>query len=464
LAVWLGLTRVGCVVALLNTSQTGSVLAHSLQIADVQAVVLTDDLASHLGDDERPRFALKDLVSGNDASDVPIDRVFPQPDDLALLIYTSGTTGLPKATQVTHRRIVEWSYWFAGMIDAKPDDRLYNCLPMYHSVGGIVAVGSMLVAGGSVVVRERFSASRFWEDVVQTECTIFQYIGELCRYLLQCPERAAERSHRLRLAVGNGLAGTIWPPFQARFNVPQILEFYAATEGGLSLYNVEGKPGSIGRVPPFLAGPRIVRCDTATGAIARGEDGYCIACGADEIGEAISPLSRERVFDGYTDRAASEKKLLRDVFVPGDVWYRTGDLMRRDKQGYFFFVDRLGDTFRWKGENVSTTEVEASLRQCTGIQDAVVYGVTVHGQEGRAGMAALIRSSDFQFDVFFQEIGEKLPEYARPMFVRLCDAFDITGTFKLNKVALQREGYTESSDPVWIYQRQSGYTLLSNAV
>jgi fatty-acyl-CoA synthase len=382
-----------------------------------------------------------------------------------LLIYTSGTTGLPKAANVTHRRIVEWSFWFAGMMDAQPGDRLYNCLPMYHSIGGIVAIGAMLVKGGSVFIRARFSVGRFWDDVVDAECTIFQYIGELCRYLVRGPAYPKERHHRLRLACGNGLSGDIWEVFQGRFGIPRVLEYYAATEGIVSLYNAEGKPraigpGAIGRIPSFLAhrfSVRLIRSDPETGDPIRDAAGYCIACGPDEPGEAIARFFDEPAqrFDGYTDPIATAGKMLRNVFAEGDRWYRTGDLLRKDAAGYYYFVDRIGDTFRWRGENVSTTQVAEILRSCPGVTDAAVYGVTVPGNEGRAGMAAITTDDRFNFPDLRDHLAMHLPAYAQPLFVRLCETFDVTGTFKLTKGNLVREGYADASGPVWFNDRQT---------
>ena len=298
-------------------------------------------------------------------------------NDRALLIYTSGTTGLPKAASISHRRILNWGGWFAGLTGASPDDRLYDCLPVYHSVGGVVAPCSMLFAGASVVLAEKFSATNFWQDVARFDCTLFQYIGELCRYLLKAPASEFERQHRLRLACGNGLRGDIWEEFQARFAIPQILEFYAATEGNFSLYNVEGKVGAIGRIPPLLAHrfpAAIVKVDPDSGSPVRGDDGLCVVCARDEAGEAIGRIGIADEgggrFEGYTDKAETEKKILRDVLAKGDAWFRTGDLMRLDAQGFFHFVDRVGDTFRWKGENVATSEVNDAIRQCQGVRDA----------------------------------------------------------------------------------------------
>jgi fatty-acyl-CoA synthase len=259
-------------------------------------------------------------------------------------------------------------------MDIGPDDRMYDCLPMYHSVGGVVATGALLVRGGSVVVREKFSVSQFWDDIADWNCTLFQYIGELCRYLVNAPAHPRERAHRLRLACGNGLRADTWEKFQSRFAIPKILEFYAATEGNVSLYNVEGKIGAIGRVPPFLSHRfplTLVKFDVVSGEPTRDAQGRAIRCATDEVGEAIGRIGHGSAdaggeFEGYTGAADTERKILRDVFEAGDAWFRTGDLMRRDERGFYFFVDRVGDTFRWKGENVATSEVAAALMEFTG--------------------------------------------------------------------------------------------------
>ena len=459
IAIWLGLTQAGCVVALLNTHLAAEALTHCIRNAAARHVIVAASLAerardcrTQLGPDikwwegDLPRSA-EDSVKR------------PSPDGRALLIYTSGTTGLPKAANVSHARVLDWSGWFAGMMDATADDRLYDCLPLYHSTGGVVAVGAMLVAGGSVVLRERFSASRFWADVAATGCTVFQYIGELCRYLLQSAPQPAETEHRLRLCCGNGLNGAVWLDFQQRFHIPRILEFYAATEGSVSLYNCEGKPGAIGRVPPFLAHRfplALVRCDPITGEPLRDPAGRCLACAPDEPGEAVALLGdgAARQFEGYTDPDASARKLLLDAFAPGDRWFRTGDLMRKDAAGFYFFVDRLGDTFRWKGENVSTTEVAAVVQACPGVADAVVYGVAVPGAEGKAGMAAVVVEADFSLPTLRGHLERGLPSYARPVFIRFCRSLDTTGTFKLNKTGLAREGL--DGDTVWFDDKSLG--------
>jgi fatty-acyl-CoA synthase len=330
---------------------------------------------------------------------------------------------------------------------------------MYHSIGGVVAPGATLVNGGSVVLRQRFSASHFWDDVVESNCTLFQYIGELCRYLIHSPPHPREAEHRLRLCCGNGLRPDVWDEFKRRFRIPWILEFYAATESNFSLYNCEGKLGAIGRIPPFLAHRlpvELVKFDAKTREAIRNEQGFCIRCYANEVGEAIGKIlddhsSAGSRFEGYTDKEASSRKILRSVFVNGDAWFRTGDLMRRDDKGYFYFVDRVGDTFRWKGENVSTTEVADTISAFFGVIESVVYGVTIPGMEGRAGMAAIVVSHDFDLIAFRQHLAERLPEYARPLFLRILSELETTATFKPKKQGLSREGYDPTATVHTIY-------------
>lgn len=477
LAVWLGIGAVGGITALINTELRSGALAYSLGIAApkhiIVAAALAEPLISALPDAEhRPQLWIHgaaDLdwprvdtligpLSGSPLD--PAERIV-RLGDPALYIYTSGTTGMPKAAIVSHRRILAWSLWFAGLLDVSPADRMYDCLPMHHSVGGVVAIGATLARGGSVVIRERFSAREFWDDIVDCGCTLFQYIGELARYLVNAPPHPLERRHRLRLAVGNGLKRDVWEAFQARFGVPQILEFYAATEGNVSLYNCEGRPGAVGRIPPFLAHRfplALVRFDVETGLPQRGPDGFCIRCAPDEVGEAIGRIGADSPFEGYTNAEDSERKILRDVFAPGDAWFRTGDLMRRDASGFFSFVDRIGDTFRWKGENVSTTEVAECIAACPGVVEANVYGVAVPGMEGRAGMAALVTNGPLDLARLHRHLVENLPAYARPRFLRLRPALATTATFKPTKHDLVREGFDPAviAEPLYVDDATSG--------
>ncbi len=489
MAAWLGITRVGGVVALINTNLTERALAHCIDIVAPRHVIVAAELLEAFAG-AQPHLAARPGVwtHGADAADGRrIDRDLARYadgpltdaeqrvitiDDKALYIYTSGTTGLPKAANVSHARVLTWSCWFAGMMGTTADDRMYDCLPMYHSVGGVVATGALLVSGGSVVIREKFSARQFWDDVARFDCTLVQYIGELARYLVNAPPHPLEATHRLRLACGNGLRADVWETFRQRFAIPRILEFYAATEGNLSLYNADGKVGAIGKVPSFLAHrfpAAIIRLDAERGEPVRDARGLCVRCAADEPGEAIGRIERENPgarFDGYTDAQASEKKILRDVFKPGDAWFRTGDLMRKDAQGYFYFVDRIGDTFRWKGENVSTTEVAAAVARCPGVLDATVYGVAVPGTDGRAGMAALVIGDGFDIATLYRHL-ECVPDYARPVFLRLRTELETTATFKHQKGELMREGYDPAVTNDLIYlndTRRQTYVRMDQAL
>jgi fatty-acyl-CoA synthase len=464
-AIWLGLNRVGVVVALLNTNLASGSLAHCIAIANPCHIIVANEYRTVCESAlAQSGIAAKMFVHGAGNHNFPLQSELARQSgaplaeyecrdiklsDHALYIYTSGTTGLPKAAILTHRRIMNWCLWFSGLMDAGTDDRMFNCLPLYHSVGGVVAVWAVLLGGGSVVIRERFSAKSFWNEIVRFDCTLFQYIGELCRYLVNTPPCAEERKHRLRLCVGNGLRPDVWKRFEQRFLIPRILEFYAATEGNFSLYNVEGEPGAIGRVPSFIAHRfkmAIVKYDFECGEPQRDVDGRCIRCEPNEAGEAIAKIESNAEdgsanFEGYLNRAETQKKILCDVFARGDAWMRAGDLMRKDRRGFYYFVDRVGETFRWKGENVATTEVAQAISSCPGVIEASVYGVEVKGYDGRAGMAALAVNEKFDLAAFRRHVDARLPDYARPVFLRIVQSLEVTETFKPKKHALAAQGF-----------------------
>jgi fatty-acyl-CoA synthase len=491
-AIWLGLTRIGVVVALVNSQLGGDALVHSIKVANPKMVIVGAELAPRVAavrgklpqgmacfvhgaarEDFAPLAALLAALPGEALP--PAECAPPQIDAMALYIYTSGTTGLSKAAKVSHYRLMQWSHWFAGMLDTTAQDRMYNCLPLYHSVGGVVATFAPLVNGAAVVIRPRFSASEFWHDLRAERCTLFQYIGELCRYLVNSPHQEIETEHNLRMACGNGLRPEVWSVFQERFRIPRILEYYASTEGNFSLYNCEGQVGAIGRIPPFLSGKlpvALLRFDVDAGEPARNAEGRCERCEPNEVGEAVGLIPSDTAqrggrFEGYADLAASERKLLRDVFKEGDAWYRTGDLMRCDERGFFYFVDRVGETYRWKGENVSTAEVLTALTAMPGVLEGVVYGVAVPGADGRAGMAALVVGPQFDLAEFRRGIAERLPAYSRPVFLRLIATLEATGTFKPRKQDLVAAGFDPArvSDPLYFDDtRASGYVPLDPAL
>ncbi len=373
IACWLGLFKAGAAVALINTNLTGEALAHSIAIAGAAHAIVGAELKA--GFDSAVPF-LKDaprawIQQGGNLDAALAAQPATDPGlaarggltakDRAFYIYTSGTTGLPKAANFSHMRMLFMMSGFVGALRPRPEDRIYDPLPLYHSTGGVCAVGLAFFSGGALIVKRKFSVHEFWPDIHRHRATMFQYVGELCRYLLNAPPSPLDRGHKIRAITGNGLSASIWREFQARFAIPRIVEFYGATEGNVSMLNYDGTVGAVGRVPDYsekLLPARVIRFDVESEMPLRGPDGLCIECGPDESGECVGGMSKRagREFEGYTNRADSDKKMLRDVFRRGDIWFRTGDLMRRDEHGYFYFVDRIGDTFRWKGENVATSE------------------------------------------------------------------------------------------------------------
>jgi len=483
LCIWAGLAKAGVTTALINTHLSGHPLEHVIESAACRALILGDEClpayhelcAAHLE-------ALPLFVSRRDGSVAQPDpanggltsldaelRRFPtvnppasvrdglRSDDPLFYIYTSGTTGLPKAARFSHSRFVSGGmYHLLSGFGAR--DALYCPLPLYHSVGGVICVNAVLLTGARLVLRRSFSASHFWQDVAESGATTFQYIGEMCRYLLTQPPGEYDQRHRVRYAVGNGLRPDIWEQFTRRFNVPRMVEFYGATESNVSLVNLQGRPGSIGRAMPGIKAA-LVRFDVEKDAHVRVAAGLCIECAAGEPGELLGRIASdgksERVrFEGYTSAEATRAKILHDVREHGDSWFRSGDLLKCDQDGYYYFVDRIGDSFRWKGENVSTQEVEEVLAGYPGVDLAVAYGVEVPGAEGRAGMAALAstRELDLTAPQFFHHV-EQLPAYARPVFLRVIGQVDMTGTFKVRKVDLQRQGFAPDAVDSPVYFR-----------
>jgi fatty-acyl-CoA synthase len=492
LAAWLGFSKVGIATALINTNLTGQALAHCLNIVNIAQVVADEDTWKNVEtarehvtrtlllwvvglkpeEEASERRNLDNAVrSGSSVRPLRSVREGLTNRDTALYIYTSGTTGLPKAARIPHSRARTYMRAFAGCTRSTPQDRVFNVLPLYHSTGGLVGVGPALLNGGRLILRKKFSASHFWKDVKDSQATLFVYIGELCRYLVNCPPQEDEASHKLRLAFGNGLRPDVWPEFQSRFKIPNILEFYGSTEGNVSLFNFDGKQGAIGRVPKLLKKQiniRLVRFDVDTEQPVRGPNGLIQEASVGEIGEAIGAIGNDirHDFSGYADKTASEKKILTDVFTRGDRWFRTGDLMRQDAEGYLYFVDRIGDTFRWKGENVSTSEVEQRLVDAPGVKEVIAYGVPVPGMEGKAGMVTLVLDGGrFAPSTFNAYAAEQLPIYARPVFVRIAKTLETTGTFKYRKVDLVTDGFDpeQIDGPVYVRGGKAGYQKLTPA-
>ncbi len=473
---WIGLAKLGIASALINNNLTGAALAHCLSISGAVHVITDEESIAAVQTIRAglPRALTYWSIDGEDNAathqrklDLKSPRITPErpsasrrtgiiANDVALYIFTSGTTGMPKAAKITHMRAELYMRSFAGATGTNAEDKVYCVLPLYHATGGLCGVGAALLRGGTVVLRRKFSVTHFWDDVADHDCTMFVYIGELCRYLVNADPHPKERAHRLRLGFGNGLRPEVWTEFTQRFAVPRILEFYGSTEGNVSMFNFDGAPGAIGRVPPYLRrsfSVRLVKFDIEAETPVRDENGLCILADDGEPGEAVGLIKDDarHNYTGYADKAASEKKILRDVVEKGDAWFRTGDLMRQDKDGYFYFVDRIGDTFRWKGENVSTTEVAQAIARYPGADEINVYGVKIEKLDGRAGMAAITPGDGFELNGLRAFIARELPPYARPIFIRIQPAIETTGTFKYRKVDLVRDGFDpgKSEHEIW---------------
>ncbi|MDG9758510.1 long-chain-acyl-CoA synthetase [Pseudomonas sediminis] len=460
------LSKLGAVGALINTTQRGKVLAHSFNLVKPGYLVIGDELrgafdeiAAQLQNQQTKRYWIADQdclrdpgqapdgwlnlmqITSGQAEDNPPDSQHVRMKDACFLIYTSGTTGLPKASIMSHGK---WIKAYGGFghsgLTLNERDVLYLTLPCYHNNAVTVCWSAALAGGAAIALRRKFSASAFWSDVAYYQATCFGYIGELCRYLLNQPVHPAERGNSLRCMIGNGLRPSIWAEFKQRFGVEQITEFYASSEGNIGFTNVFNFDNTVGYTPATYA---IVRYDLENDCPVRGSNGLLQKADKGEAGLLISEISAKWPFDGYTDPAKSEAAILRGVFKKGDAWFNTGDLMRDIGCKHAQFVDRLGDTFRWKGENVSTTEVENVLGAFPGVEDAVVYGVEIPGTNGRCGMAALrlVPCHTLDGTALATYLDAELPAYAAPLFVRLLDEVETTGTFKHKKADLKQAGY-----------------------
>jgi len=391
--------------------------------------------------------------------------------DRLMYIYTSGTTGMPKAAVIKHARYILASGGLTIMIGVRKEDTVYCPLPLYHSVGGMITLSGCMAGGITMVIRDKFSASNYWKDCVKYKVTAAQYIGEICRYLINSPSCPEENTHQVRMMFGNGLRPDIWTQFVSRFGIQDISEFYGSTEGNSNIINFDNTVGAVGFVPVLFAGilplgP--IKVTEEGEAVRDPETGLCVRCKVGEPGEFVGIIQQHhpvREFTGYSDRDATEKKILRNVWSKGDLCFRSGDILVSDELGYLYFKDRKGDTFRWKGENVSTMEVESVVSKAGGLVDCVVYGVEVGNSDGRAGMAAVAGEIDLEH--LAKEVVKQLPSYARPVFLRLASSLDITGTYKLKKRELQSEGSDPSkiSDPLFLlHPKTRTYVPLDSAL
>jgi fatty-acyl-CoA synthase len=433
---------VGATAALINSNLEGHPLSHAVIASTARIAVVEARSAEALRSrvDLRSQLDRVFVFNPGDFEDRLAEapaRSFPRVvlgamDDY-VYIYTSGTTGLPKPCRISHARAFAAASAFGPLFFGfEPGDKLYCVLPLYHSSALLLGAGAAIKTRTPMALRATFSAKAFWEDVQRYNATAMIYIGELCRYLVNTPRSDAELNNPIRVALGNGLRPDVWESFQKRFDIPHIREFYAATEAPGILINMSGRVGAVGRMPLRM----LYRLDAA-------------------------PRSAASEFRGYTDAAATEKKVVTNVFKHGDRYYRTGDLMRFDEDDYFYFVDRIGDTYRWKGENVSTAEVADVISQVPGVLETTVCGIHVPGMEGQAGLAAVVCENGFDPRSFWK-VAQELPQYAQPRFVRVIDAMNKTATFKIQKTNLRKDGIDPASQDGRVYVRQDdGYVPLT---
>ncbi|GAA3509911.1 long-chain-acyl-CoA synthetase [Dietzia aurantiaca] len=492
----LGAAKAGASVGLLNHHQRGDMLDHSQKIIESKVVLAGAECAETVNSipredwsgtliavsspvdlpqrgliaGDRPE-SMSDLTWLEDELAALEDSVgetdFPDAaqtvgTETAYYIFTSGTTGLPKASTMSHYR---WNRALAGFglsgVRLKKDDVLLCPLPMYHNNALTVGLGCVLAAGACMAIEEHFSASKFWDQARASGATAAIYIGEICRYLLNQEPGPGDRDHSIRVMTGNGLRPEIWDQFTERFGIDRICEFYAASECNIAFVNAFNVPRSTGYCPMDFA---IVDYDPETGEPRRGADGRLSKVGKGGVGLLLSGISASQPFDGYTDPEATEKKIVRDAFSDGDAWFISGDLMMNQGLKHASFVDRLGDTFRWKGENVATTEVEAAVGTQPGVDQAVVYGVPVTGADGKAGMAAirLHDSAEFDGQAMADALRKSLPAYAVPAFIRLSAELEHTSTFKSRKTELRQQAFDTSTfdEPVYVLTKKNGYVPL----
>lgn len=479
---WFALAKLGAITAFINTHVKGVPLKHAIESTQAKGVVVGDETLQNFIDTEDLETstfwrlpdvettvnedmttslsnALMEAIASSDASPIAAEtRSDIVATDPMLLIFTSGTTGLPKAAIYSHLRWLCSGDVMVVTTNATENDVFYCCLPLYHGAAATSVTSTALACGGAIVLRRKFSVSKFWQEIAKHNVTVCQYIGEICRYLIN--RKIPAPANKLRAMMGAGLTYESWQQWVDLYGEMDIYEGWGATEANTNLINLDNKKGSCGRVPDWnRTNFRLVKFNVEANDYERDENGFCMLCEPGEVGEGLGMIIQDPnigvgKFEGYTNPAESERKILRNVFQQGDAYWRSGDLLKYDQDRYFYFVDRVGDTFRWKSENVSTQEVATELGIFEGIEFINVYGVKVPQNEGRGGMAAIVMQPNHSFDAkaFYDFAKERLPHYAIPLFIRVSERADMTTTFKLRKVDLQKQGYSPDlcTDPLYV--------------
>ncbi len=462
LAAYCGCAKVGAICSLINVNQRGESLVHSFNHNRGKIVIvgeeclgffseaaggidlsastlcLLKDPAMNRLDDARD---ITDAVEAMPCENPPTTGSVAMKDPIAY-VYTSGTTGgMPRAAVIIHKRTLSAMFWFGRVVTrVRPSHTVYVPLPFFHTNALTVGWPSAIYNGAAVALRRKFSASAFLDDVRRFNVTHFVYVGEVCRYLMSQPAVPGGNRTTLKYVIGNGLRPDIWRGFKKRFGIKKVFEFYGAAEGVGIFTNFLNIDYSVGTsLTPFA----IVRYDVENDVPVRGEDGCLVRVGKGETGLLIMEISEKTPFPGYTDRKKTEEKIIHDAFNKGDRWFNTGDMLGNMGFRHARFADRLGDTFRWKGENVATMEVEKTINSFAGVSSSAVYGVAMPSGDGKAGMAAIIREGNADIDLaaLVAHLKSSLPAYAIPLFLRFVDDFQWTATFKLKKTGLKDEGF-----------------------
>ena len=468
IATIVALAKIGVTIALVNTSQVGKVLAHSINLVNPIAVIAGEEVRAaideirqdlNVAQDRFHWFA--DQETRKHAGTAPKDYVnlaqqidqFPKFNpsttrtvtgkDGLFYIYTSGTTGLPKAVIFTHSRWTLAYGTYGHILNLGKDDVMYVTLPLYHATGVVVCWCGVIAGSATLAVRRKYSTSAFWKDVQKFNASAIGYVGELCRYLIDAPTTELDRAHRVTKMIGNGMRPNIWGKFKERFGVQEVLELYASSEGNVGFSNIFNFDNTVGFSPTPYA---IVEFDKEKNELVRDKKGHCKKVKTGEVGLLIGKITSRSPFDGYTDPEKNKSVILKDVFTKGDSYFNTGDLVRDIGFRHAQFVDRLGDTFRWKGENVSTTEVENMVCEYHKIAEAVVYGVEIPNTNGRAGMAAITlvdgeELNEADLSAMVNVFKKCLPSYAIPVFLRVQAKVETTGTFKYQKNKLKEDAF-----------------------
>ena len=472
-----GINKVQGINALINTHQKKQALIHAFNISTPKWIIVDQDCLPFLleiGNDlpvknenifvcgttgiSNHGFRDLDKESKQISTENPDFTSKSHSREIAFNIFTSGTTGLPKAVTLSNFKFLRVGIFGTTTLLLETDDTIYVPLPLYHGLGLNVGWGAAIWKGSSIALRKRFSASEYWKDIKNYNATCTLYIGEIPRYLLNRPESEFVRDSPLRKMVGLGLKKVVWERFSSRFNVPRIVEYFGATEIG-GFVNVSGNPGMVGR--KVFPGIHIVKINKITNEILRDEKNFCILCEPGESGMVLVQVTPKSDFTGYKSRSATEKKIVTNVIEKGDTYFNTGDILKLHEDQWVSFVERSGDTFRWKGENVSTSEVESIILSFPGIQSSVVYGVKIPHSEGKGGMTAITLQNSESFDIkkFSKFLSSSLPRFAIPVFVRIRRDLETTGTFKLKRGNLRGEGYDPSkiSDLLYIWDSKPNY-------